>query len=187
MSSFESLASSIKILMTKRKRNFFLIIVTSGAILLLFVAAVLVPAQKPSGPQQITMPYNLSFTTPSGWTIYKKPMVNQLVFTNEQKKDNLCYLDMFVVRPDRDYSFNQWLGTAISNQTFLQNGNETTFKDKNMFIGSYSFVDDYFREPVNNQRAILKGGGTLLDMHMSYKTNASCPKDFTQILDSMNF
>lgn len=173
--------------MTKRRRNFFLLVVASAAVLLIFAALVLTPTQKPSGPQKLTMPYNLSFTTPTGWTVFKKLLVNQLVFQNSQKGDSACYLDVFVVRPDRDYTFKQWLGTAIPNQTFLQNGSETTFKGKNMFIGSYNFVDDYFRVLVNNQRVILKSGGTLVDLHMSYKTNSTCQKDFQQILDTVNF
>jgi len=174
--------------MTKRKRNFFLSVIATAAVVLLFLAFTITPPkQKPTEPQEILMPYNLSFTLPAGWTVFKKPLVNQYVFVNGQNGDSACYLDVFAVRPDRDYSFARWLGTALGNQTFLQTGKETTYKGKNMYIGNYNFVDDYFKEPVNNQRAILKGGGTLVDMHMSYKANSSCTKNFQQVLDSVNF
>lgn len=146
------------------------------------------PAEKKTeGPIKTVMPYGLSFTTPDNWAVLKKPLVNQLVFKNDQPKENVCYLDVFVVQPDRDYAFSQWLGTAISNKIFLETGKETSYKGKALFIGNYSFVDDNFREVVNHQRAILKGGGTVVDLHMTYKANSSCPKQFQQILDSLNF
>ena len=174
--------------MTKQKRNFFLIVITATTVvLLIFVLTFFSFAQKPKGPQKITMPYNLSLTLPTGWSVLKKPLVNQYVFVNGQTGDSACYLDVFVVRPDRDYNFARWLGTAIDNQTFLQNGKETEYKSRDMFIGTYYFVDDYFKQPVNNQRAILKSGGTLVDLHMSYKNNKSCLNGFQQILDSVNF
>jgi hypothetical protein len=174
--------------MIKRKRNYFLILVAAFAVILLFFVLTVTPStQKHKGPQKIVMPYNLNFTIPADWKVFKKLLDNQIIFTNNGAGDNACYLDVFVVRPDREYGFKQWLGTAIANQTFLQTGKETTYKNKDMYIGSYKFVDDYFKVPVNNQRAMLKGRGTLADLHMSYKNNASCTKDFRQILDSVNF
>ena len=173
--------------MIKRKRSIFLIILAAVVALLLLGALFLPVVNEPSGPKKISMPHELSFTLPQDWKEYKKPLVNQFVFENDTEGVNKCYLDVFVVRPDREYAFSQWLGTAITNQIFLETGKETSYRNMEMFIGNYNFVDNYFREVVNHQRAILKNKGTLVDLHMSYKQNTNCPKQFQQILDSLNF
>lgn len=170
------------------KRNFFFLVTASVAAILLltFFASATLPF-KPKGPQQIQMPYNLSLEIPTDWSVLKKPLINQIVFQNDQQQDNKCFLDVFVVQPDRDYSFSQWLSTAMSNEIFLKTGKETSFKRGSAFIGTYNFVDNFFKESVNHQRAILKSGATLVDLHMSYKNNSMCLQNFQEILDTVNF
>lgn len=174
--------------MTKRKRNFFLTMISASAIFLLFAFIALVPSEpKQAVPQKIVMPYGLTFTLPEDWKVLNKPLVNQFVFKNDQSGENSCYLDVFVVQPDRNYAFSRWLGTAISNQIFLETGKETSYKGKAMFIGNYSFVDDYFKQIVHHQRAILKNVITLVDIHLTYKQNTNCLVQFQEILESVNF
>lgn len=135
----------------------------------------------------IDFPYGVSFTKPSRWVVEKRDSNNHVVLTNSEKEANTCTLDIFAVRPDRDYEFKQWLGTSLENESFLATGREMPYKDKAIFIGSYNFFNENINGPAKNERAIIKAKGTLVDIKMSYRQNESCTKIFDKFLDSVNF
>lgn len=135
----------------------------------------------------IEFPYNVTFAKPKDWVVAKRDMKNHVILANNDKGAKICEVDVFAVRPDRDYPFKQWLGTSLEGESFLASGRETSYKDKTVFIGSYNFFNENVNLITKNQRAILKAQGTLVDIKMSYIENESCAKIFDTFLDSVNF
>lgn len=167
----------------KSGNNFLLIILS--AFWLLVLATVFLLFDRNGQPFEISLKNGLTATVPAGWNTHKKPLQNQIVLVKKLKKEPACYIDFFVVKPDRDYTFQQWLETSVLNEIFLKTGKQTTLNGMDAFIGNYNFVDDYFKEVVNHQRVILKKGGTLADIHMTYKDQSQCLPDFQILLNSI--
>ncbi|MBI3341954.1 hypothetical protein HY024_02430 [Candidatus Curtissbacteria bacterium] len=173
--------------MRKIKKPSYLWLFITLIVGIIFCAAVVLATTKSKGQEKINFPYNISFEKPAGWKVVKKPLRNQVIFTNDQKGDSRCFINVFAVRPDRDYSFGQWLGTTIGNQAFLQNAKETTYTDKTAIMGMYHFYDENINAPANLKRAILKKNGTWFDITLSYLSNQDCSKDYQTILSSVYF
>lgn len=169
----------------RSKKSFFLLLLT--ALIVVALLTYFLFLRKNSATQTLTLTHDFTVQIPQSWSIIKRPQQNHVVLTNGQKGDLACYADIFVVKPDRDYSFEQWLGTALTNQVFLKTGKQTTLNEMGAFIGSYSFVDEYFRQNVNHQRIILKNKGVLADLHLTYKTNGSCKEAYQSMLGSLSF
>lgn len=161
----------------------FLVVV----LVLMATAGTLFFVKKSQQPKTISFSTGTTLVIPDNWSVFKKPLRDMVILKSSQKeKDNACYASIFVVKPDKDYAFKQWLETALTNQVFLAKGRETTYKDKSIFMGSYDFYNDNFDQIVKNQRVLLKDKGIMFDMQMGYKNN-DCSQDFYKILDSVVF
>lgn len=138
-------------------------------------------------PPEILLPQNFSSVFPEGWKVVKKPLPYEIVIGNNLKRDERCFIHIFVVRQERDYPFKQWLGTALTNKVFLEKGKETIYKNYQAFVGSYEFFAETFDEPANHTRTLLKKNGVLADVDLTYKNNSNCIQTFDQLLDSVTF
>ena len=167
-----------------KKKGFFLLLLISPVIIaviyLLFIENLL---KQP----RLNLTADLTIEVPQDWSLFKRPLPNHAVLKNKLKNDQTCYIDIFAVKPDRDYTFERWLGTSIQNDIFLKSGKQTTLNGMAAIIGSYNFIDDYFRETVNNQRIILKINGTFVDLHLTYKSNETCRQTYQSLVDSVVF
>lgn len=135
----------------------------------------------------LELPYNIKLTKPANWKISSRKLANNPIFSNNSTGDERCFISIFAVKPDRDYPFDQWLGTTIGNQEFLKNGQETTYNNLTAYTGSYEFYDENLNTIAQIKRILLKKDGTFLDISLSHQNNPSCNQVFNNILKSVKF
>lgn len=144
---------------------------------------------------QISISQIFSFQKPSGWIETKRPNKNEILLSYDDGSNPACSLDVFAVKPDKDYTFQIWLGTTLANKIFLDSSQESTSESIRKRSGTYDFYNNQIGN-AKNTRTIIKNGISFADFTLSYSKNISqtrestvqkCVSDMNAMINSSSF
>lgn len=134
----------------------------------------------------------MTFNVPDKWMIYKTNQAYDFdvgYFKNGNKKEQLlCNINVVTTKLNRTPTFQQFLQTSLSGQTFIKNHKEGKIANQDAWMGTYAFSAPGIEEPGQNERILFVYNGIYTDITLSYSQNSekslqeSCSADFNHFI-----